>query len=251
MIRFELSTAVTSGYDDKGFLGIQPAAYGTTDGADAGMGPYQQILPLGYYARPLDRGSDKVGAWILTGTEGGKGYAWCVQDPRAASLCPPLTKGSRALVNDSGQIILQDCEADTTTIIVPYLGGSKEHIVTIGKDANGKATIELRHGTGSYVSLTDDGIVARGQGNAQLEVNGDKVNINGNLNCPSAGSFGKATPINTLVTFPGFELFVSTLVSSLGAMTSPTLPPAALATAIGAALTAATATLPTQFLTAL
>lgn len=249
MIRWELTTAVTSGYDENGFIGIQPAALGQSNGADAGMGPYQMVQPLGYYARPLDRDASGVGCWTLSAIEGGKGYAWCIQDPRYARKAPPLSKGSRAIVADDGAFILMDCDTETTTIYRPNKDGSKAHIVTIGKDSNGAETLELRHSSGAYVSATDSGIVVRGTGNGYLEVNGDKLNANGNFNCPGAGSFGGGvSPLNSLVTNIGFQLFVSTLLSQLGAMTSPTLPPQALAGAISAALAAAQAALPTKFL---
>jgi hypothetical protein len=254
MIRLELTQIITSGYDADSFIGVQPAAFGTKGGENSGMGPYQQILPLGYYARPLDRTADGVGCWAICGTEGSKGYAWTIQDPRYADKCPPLTKGSNAIVNCAGAFMLLDYEAETGTILVPYDSGTKEHVITIGKDANGKSTIELRHGDGSYLSITGDGSILRGTGGGFLNVNGGNIDANGNLNCTGAGSFGHALPVNALVPFLGFQAFLTALETALQPLVTPT-PGAPLGTAIAAAiataLTSTTAALKTQYLTAL
>ena len=169
MIRWELTTAVTSEYDDAGFIGVQPAAFGTNGGKNSGIGFYQQVLPLGYYARPIDRDKSGIGSLMFTATEGGKGFSWCVSDPRTSKL-PKISPGSRLWFADDGTYIRMEYSSHTTTINVEYGDGSdRRHVITIGKDGSGNPVILHKHGDGkSKIEISSE----------KIEVTSPTVHVN-------------------------------------------------------------------------
>jgi hypothetical protein len=264
MLKFSLVTCQSSSVDADGFWGVQSDAHSSTvtdlsaNSKGAGLGHFWMQHSFGFIARPVDPDNDNgKGCLLLEGTEGSsEGFSWLAHDPRFYSVIPALTQGSSCMYNSRGMFLFLDSEAETLTQYIPYTDGTakKSHVVTYGKDANGSPSIELRHGNGQYISMVDEKIVLRAKGNASLELDGDNVIANGNLNNPGAGSFGGATPVNTLVTLPGFEVFIQAFATALQPLLTPT-PGApigtAIATAMNAALAATTAALGTKLLTAL
>jgi hypothetical protein len=243
MIRWELTTAIATGYDAAGFLGVQPAAFGTTGGDDSGMGDYQQILPHGYLARPLDRGTDKVGAYLLCATEGGKGYGMPLHDPRVSSVYPPISKGSNGIANDKGAFLVLDYDSDTATQYVPIeFDGSgvptKAHSVQIGKDSStGKACLNLVHANGMAIVMLDETIVIKNAaGDAYIELSADGVVLNGNTKLVGGLDVGGsgAQPVPNLTLFEAWWAGVVSAVSAVPVYGAP----------IGGAMATMTAALP-------
>jgi hypothetical protein len=239
MIRWELTQAITSGYDDFGFVGIQPAAFGTKDGADSGMGAYQQIMPHGYFARPLDKTADGNAAWVLAGVEGGKGYVLTLQDPRSAANLPPHSKGSCGLCNDDGTFFLLDHDAQTATLYVKLDGGTKAHAIQVGYDSSStpKLCLNLIHANGMAILMSDETVVIKNAaGDAYIELNADGIVQNGNTKLVGGLDVGGsgAQPMINLTLFEAWWAGVVAAVTAVPVYGS----------AVGGAMATMTASLP-------
>ena len=232
-IFFDVGTCSLVAKDDAGWYGVQPESLGSET---AGLSGFEMQPTFGFASRPVDK--DGAGACTaLLGYLGSRdGFAWVGHDPRYSAKCPPLTQGSSAQWNSSGAFSLLDSEEETLTIYIPLDGASKAHCVIVGKDANGKRTIELRHADGGYIRIDETSAVIRHNGNGYVEIIGDKVNVNGQMNNPSGGSFGgpSAVPVAKVAELIFWAAKVNASLNSAGFPAPPLSPTVATTSLFGA-----------------
>jgi len=196
--------------DSKSWYGLQVRGFGEDSGLQFEWQPQ-----YGFAARPVDATSG-TGCNAVYSIEGQ--FSWCIHDQRYNDKAPPLTPGSAAQWNYKGAFSLFDCDTETWTVYVPMNNATKAHTVVAGKDANGKEYIELRHANGSYVVLNDDGVVVRHTGDAYVEVNGGKVNLNGEVNTTASLNVGGAAA-QPLVNGTAFQAALGAVATALNALT--------------------------------
>jgi hypothetical protein len=228
-----LSTGLVTQYDEDGFLGVQVEGHGGTE-ATAGLAYAHH--PFGFFGRPLDA-ADGAGAVFLHFSDGDEVHAVALQDPRDASKIPPHSKGSAGVYNSAGQFLLLDHDQETGTWYVPIDGGIRAHVITVGKDGNGKEIVELSHANGSCVTMLDDAITVAGPGGkGSLWIDADgTINIAGNVKLVGGLDVG-GTGAQAMVLAPAFQAWATALAAALNgiAISGP---------AISAAMTTANATL--------
>lgn len=213
-LSFQVGTAVSLGYDENRMLGVQVDAHGENAGDNGRfcLGSY------GLIGRPLAANDEGLGAPVLYADEGREGFAWVGFDHRDLEIAPPLTDGSVALYNSRGAFWLLDYDTETATFYVPMDDGAKAHCFVVGKDANGKRATELRHSDGGYFRIDENSAVIRHNGNGYIEIKGDKINLNGQLNNPSGGSFGgpASQPVVNATALAAAMSTAATAISALG-----------------------------------
>lgn len=106
-IDWDCYVAMTSVYDDGGFLSIQYDAYGE---GNSGVHPAQAKPPLGILSRPLDPVLDPLtgvpnpskSCELFLAEEGGQTFAVATIDPRNMKALPTLAKGESVFFNSLG-----------------------------------------------------------------------------------------------------------------------------------------------------
>ena len=162
-LRWELSTAILTEYDDDGFIGVQIDPHGTQPGMT-----YSELHhAFGFMARPVAPNSEGVGCNLLQAWEGDELHCWLAADPRYIAALPELSEGSSVQYSSRGAFGLLDAEEDTWTKYVPVefnAAGTptKAHLIQVGIDGNGKRVINIVHADGFTISMhEDDGIQVR------------------------------------------------------------------------------------------
>lgn len=228
-MRFELGVSQLTAYDDDGFIGLQIDSLTK----DKGVSPFELFGQFGFVSRPLDPDSDGTGCTVLHAQQGGRqGYAWALTDPRVVSKRPQLNKGGSAQYASDGQFLSMDPDAHVSTHYVPYeFDGSgtptKAHVVTIGKDPNGRAIVELSSGTGLAVTLLDDVItISNADGSAWIQVDGNGTTIIGPLKAFGGADIGGpgSEPLAKAAALLEWAATVNTALAGLGATIPPLVP---------------------------
>jgi hypothetical protein len=226
----ELGVAVASVYDDDGFLGIQVDTHGDND---AGVPPFQALMPYGLLGRPLDPESTGEGCNVVFWPDGDESHCIALNDPRIAAVAPQATKGSTGLCNARGAFQLLDYDSETLTIYVPLDDGDRAHVITIGKDDNGADYLGIVQCNGLAVSMLDDELVIKNRaGTAYIQVDDEGIILNGNVKLVGGLDVGGGTAL-PLVLAPAMLTWMNAVASAVGGI--PTGGPAA-----GAAIALAT-----------
>lgn len=224
-----VATAVCCEQDEFGWYGVQCDSF-----AEKGSALDSCYQPsYGFAARPVDATFDAEGnvdegcQVIKAGSGRTKALAWLGHDTRYSDKCPPLTKGSCAQWNAKGAFSLLDYDADTWTLYVPRVNGTKAHTVVVGQDSNGKAYIELRHQLGSYLALTEDSAVLRHTGSALIEVLSDAINLNGKVNTTASFTVGgvAAQPLTNNTALLLYLEALEALIAAFAVIIDTKLPP--------------------------
>lgn len=180
-------------YDANGFLGVQVDAYGEadTDGKPPGLPSVEAWHPYGAYGRPPDPdvddgGNIKFSCATVTLWEGkSEAYALFLNDPRVQPKLPLLPKGGSATYGADGSFASFNPDTHTWTLYIPYeFDGSgtatKAHVVTVGKDGNGKPIVEMAHGNGQAITMLGDNLVMSGKGGTNyIEISESGGTLNG------------------------------------------------------------------------
>ena len=234
-IRFqgiELGVAVASVYDDDGFLGVQVDTHGEDD---AGVPPFQALMPYGLIGRPLDPESDGEGSNVLFWDDGDLSHCIALNDPRVQSVAPQATKGSVGQCNAAGAFQLFDYDTETYTLYVPVDGGAKAHVITVGKDENGADYLGLVQCDGLSITMLDDEIVISNRaGNAYVQIDDSGIILNGNVKLVGGLDVGGGTAL-PLVLGPALITWMNAVAAAVGGIpTGGTAAGAAIATATSA-----------------
>lgn len=200
-LAWDIGTCTVTTYVDGELVG-QVSRY-----SGAGGAPYQVHSPYGFRSRPADPDSDGVGAQALYAIEGNEGHVWFLSDSRDDDKVPKLDKGGSVQHNALGSFGVlankSDTKDGTYTLYIPVeFNGSgtptKAHVVTVGKDPNGKANISIVHADGMAIVMdgdaktvvikSDDGLASivlkHGGG---IDIFGTKITVFGPLQIGGAG----------------------------------------------------------------
>ena len=158
---FRLHTALQSGYDSNGFLGVQVDPYGDEN---AGTAPIPLFQPIGITSRPAEPADASTGTPVIVGTDGASCLAWCGLDRKVQAKLPTLTEGSTCVYAANGAYILLDADAGTISIVHASSDGTTSSTITI--DNSGSITI-----TGGTITLTGNVNIGNG-GHALLTAPG-------------------------------------------------------------------------------
>lgn len=223
-LEFDLGTIAHTAYDDAGWIGVRILGYAPED-TEPGLGDSELQTQFGFTSRPVDRNSAGGCETLYASAGNSESFAFLGKDARYTAKCPPLYQGSSAHWASDGQYILLDTEKHTSTWYV--LRGSVAHVITVGEDADGNATIALQHSNGGYVTINQDGVTVRGVGDGFLNVNGSEVAINGKATTTASMTVGgvaalsvaKADPIISYLS--ALETTLSAIAAALDAKTPP------------------------------
>lgn len=149
----ELGTCVATQIDENGFYGVQIDGLG---GADAAIHFEQLSHSYGFFALPLDPVGG-IGCSLFRWNQRRRRHTWLADDPRIASKIPPIKKGGSCQYASDGSFASFDPETHTWTLYVPYASTptAKAHLVTVGKDGNGKPIVEFASGEGPSFTILD------------------------------------------------------------------------------------------------
>jgi hypothetical protein len=249
-IRYELGQALHTFYDAAGFLRAQPDAFGES----AQVKAPETVHPLGFAARPPATsknpdGSAKGGGGckVRVGYDGNElHHTEFVGDQRDIANLPPIGEAGGSTQYAPGAAApsfdKHDSEDGTKQIYVEI--GDSAHLVTIGKDGNGDAIVEIVHADGMALTMLKESVVLKNKaGDVYLELKAGGGTLNGNWKV--TGAFDVGSTSFPMVLFPPLATLVAALAGLASALASePALLPAtktaagALVTAIGAFLTA-------------
>jgi hypothetical protein len=208
-LEFDIGTIAHTAYDDAGWIGVRMQGYAETE-SDAGLGDSELQTQFGFTSRPVDRTAAGGCESLYASAGNSESFAFLGKDARYTAQCPPLYQGSSVHWASDGQFILLDTEKHTSTWYV--LRGSVAHVITVGEDANGNSTISLQHSNGSYVTINQDGVTARGIGDSFLNVNGSEVAINGKATTTASMTVGGVAALSVAKADP--------IIAYLGALES-------------------------------
>jgi hypothetical protein len=224
-MKFEISTALLTGYDADGFLGVQVDAHGSK-----GFTPYTLWHTYGFVSRPLDP-DDDTGCTVLQAEQGRQGFAWLLNDPRVQSKVPQVKQGGSAQYASDGAFASLDPETHTWTLYVPYEFANdvatKAHVVTVGVDGNGKPIVELSSGTGLSVTLLDETItIANADGSAWIQLDANGTTVIGPLKAYGGCDLGgeASLPLAKAAELTTWAALVSAALNTLGAPVAPLSP---------------------------
>lgn len=225
MINLALGKALLTVRDENGFIGVQrdPLALKSLE-ADAPA--YELLHTFGFASRPLDPTNGK-GCSLLHWSDGSEGFALLANDPRLASIIPPIPKGGSVQYGSDGSFASFDPETHTWSLYVPYQQG-KAHSITAGRDGNDKPILEVVHGDGMAVTMLERSLVLRNAaGDAYIEVNDAGIVINGNVKINGAleANGAKITPTGDVQTATGVSLALHTHLTAMGPSMVPTPTP--------------------------
>lgn len=195
-IRFEYGQCVLCEYDSSGVLKAQP------DGA--GVAPqvasYDVMWPLGFAARaPVATADSKGkpigggGCNILIGKDGTEYRVQLMGDYRDLVRIPPLPVEGGSVQYAPG------CQTPSFHTISSKDGthqiyvevGDSAHVITIGRDANDEAVLEITHSRGMALTFFKDKAVLKNRtGNVYAELNDDGGILNGNWKVTGAFDVG-------------------------------------------------------------
>jgi len=215
-IRYELGQVVHTLYDAAGFLRAQPDAFGEAPQVKAP----EVIHPLGFGARPPATATNpdgKVkgggGCKLRVGYDGNElHHVEFVGDQRDLAKIPPISDKGGSVQYAPGAAApsfdKHDSEDGTKQIYVEI--GESAHLITIGKDGNGDAIVELTHADGMALTMLKESVVLKNKtGDVYLELKADGGTLNGNWKVTGAFDIGETS--FPLVKFP-------VLVTALGTM---------------------------------
>jgi hypothetical protein len=216
-------------YDDDGFLGVQVDTHGRDD---AGVPPFQALMPYGLIGRPLDPESNGEGSNVLFWEDGDESHCIALNDPRVQTVAPQATKGSVGLCNARGAFFLLDYDDDTATLYVPVDSGSKAHVITVGKDGNGADFLGIVQCNGLSVTMLDDELVISNRaGTAYIQLDDSGIILNGNLKLVGGLDVGGGTAL-PLVLGPALLTWMNSVAAAVsGIPTGGAAAGAAIATA--------------------
>lgn len=268
-LAWDLGTVTGSFYDEDGFLGLTPDAYGEER---SGVEPYESHLPHGVFARPHDpdRGADGApgrGCTLLQAMEGGRGHAFMCSDPRVVERLPQVSKGSGGIyggpLNKDPSFGVFDGDSGAFTLAVGYAHGAdgkptKTCLIAIDNRTPGQEAVTIRHGDGMSITMLAGGknstVIKNKGGDAYLEVNDDGIVQNGATQVNGGmvvGALPAATPVATspavIATFNALIAGLNSVAASAG-LTAPAS--VAAAQIASQAATAAMAKIPAQNLSA-
>jgi hypothetical protein len=193
----QLGMCVTSVYDDDGFVGIQCDVFGE---AESGMPPFDAVHPYGFEGRPLDRDAALAGAEALYWFDGPEGHVMPLGDSRGAGYLPQLSKGSSRQYSALGQFMLLDYDAETATLYTPFDSQTKAHVLTMGKDGNGKPYVGIVQSEGLALLMLEDSLVIKNAaGDAYIELNSTGIVLNGNVKLVGGLDVGGGTALPLLI----------------------------------------------------
>lgn len=175
-VAHDVTTALTSSYDDDGFAEIQLDAYG-----DDGSVQAQGAGWFGVMVRPLDAEDGVPSCEIVRLTSGEQELAFCGVDPRVVPKLPlPLQKGGVVYYDAAGSYLL--FKPDDKTIEVHPASGGKVRIVV------GSTVFEQ---TESGISITGDLTVS---GEVTAKSGAQPVRLSTHVHPTGVGPSGAPTP---------------------------------------------------------
>jgi hypothetical protein len=250
----DLCQAVTSEYDEDGFLLIFHDAYGEKK---AGVHPGEAHWPGGLFFRPRDADADNnanhgLGNTVWQTWEGNQSHIEIGSDPRAVPKLPRLKKGGSGLYGDTGKGQLPyvnfDGDSGSFTLYVPYdfTGDVPGKAMSISIDvASGTPNMQLIHGSGCVVSLQSDGsvsLVSSDKGSSVTVSAGGNVVVNGNTSVQGAvlmGDPSTAQPVALATLLQAYlTLLESAVAAGIGAVPGGQAGATAFTTAVNAAAAA-------------
>jgi hypothetical protein len=226
LIGFRLHLGRLTEYDDNGFLSLQHDAFG-----EKGSAPLEVLHPYGFASRQLDpevaEGDVSYACNVLVGWEGADAVALQLNDPRVQGKIPPLKKGGSAQYGSDGGFSVFDPETHTRTTYVPYQfetddegieTATKAHVVTVGKDGNGKPIVELASGEGPSVTILGTTIViSSAGGSAYLELTDSGLNVIGAFKAAGGADLGGPTSM-PLTKFAPLSAHLTAIQAALAAI---------------------------------
>lgn len=244
-ITFELGQAILSSYVD-GFLRVQPDGLGP----EPKVGSHEVKHPLGFHSRPNDPetnpdGSAQEGAAadLLIGRDGSERFAFLLGDRRSVAGIPPLKKGSSVHYACSPLPSFFVLNGDDGTAQLYIEVGDSAHVITIGNDGNGEATLELTHARGMALTFFRDKAVLKNRtGSVYAELSDTLGTLNGNWKV--TGAFDVGATSFPLVKAPALITELTAVQTALTALAAAVSGLAALgpnSSVSAAAATAATA----------
>lgn len=185
MIKFEYARCESSEWIE-GALKVQPDALGE-DGSNDGA---ESMQPLGLFARPDDPSSEG-GAGALVGRHGDQTFLAPQTDLRnigtvpqgpkgSATLYAPKTKLTSYLHLDGGAVEGRGFQQ----LLIKYgSGAGKSLSITLDTRTADAENIQIRHGNGHGILLSGDDkvFINSANGAVSIELNNDKIVLNGNV----------------------------------------------------------------------
>ena len=181
-IDFEYARCESSEWKS-GALYIQPDALGD-GGANEGA---KTMQPLGIFARPADP-TTKGGAGALVGRHGDTTFIAPQWDPRNAGTVPQGPTGSMTVYAPQPTLTSYlHLDGGTeegnayTQLLIKY--GDKSLSLTFDTSTDGEENIQIRHGEGHGILFSGDKkvFINSANGAVSLELNDDKIVLNGNV----------------------------------------------------------------------
>jgi hypothetical protein len=166
----ELSATSYAGYDEDDFPVVSHDSYAADPSKRGSVSAFELHHPFGFasFPRDPDVDDDKLpipgkacDVWVEDVGEDTHGHLG--RDPRFMGGVPKLTGGSSCQYAATGSFLLLDGSVDdgTMTLYVPLPGDEKAHVVTVGKDATGKASLGLVHCDGMAIMMLDGKLVMK------------------------------------------------------------------------------------------
>ncbi|WP_394847407.1 hypothetical protein LZC95_08070 [Pendulispora brunnea] len=228
-LHHDIGIAMLSVYDADGFLGLQVDGFGESQ---SGLQPYEVHGGTGgFYYRPDDPAVDSNGepipgqaCQVLFGTEGGRGHAWVLNDPRSLSVLPQLKKGSSIQFARQGYSFhLIDGQSGSHIIYVPYgfdasgKNPSKSCSIAVNVDDPDAPFVSILVGDGTAIQLKDGAVTFRAaNGKSFVTVAGDGTQVVGGLAVTGGVSLGSEAAGN-LVLFEAFAMWAQALEKKVAA----------------------------------
>lgn len=196
-IRYELGQSLNTEYDQDGFLRAQPDGFGESPQVKSA----EVVHPLGFGARPPATSRDARGNFkggggckVRVGYDGNElHHVEFVGDQRDLALIPPIGDAGGSVQYAPGapapSFDKHDSEDGTKQIYIEV--GDSAHLVTIGKDGNGKPIVEIVHAEGMAIQMLEGGVVIKNAaGDGYVEVNAGGITLNGNIKITGALDVG-------------------------------------------------------------
>jgi hypothetical protein len=234
----QLGTVQLTVTDENGFIGVQrdPFALRSEEGK-AAFG--QLVHSFGFVSRPLDP-VDGRGCGIFFDNDNREEVGWLASDLRLVDKYPPQKKGGSCQYAADGQFANMDPELHTWSLYVPYSSSpAKAHLVTVGKDGNGKPIVELSSGAGPSFTLLDKvGTWSNASGSSYITLDDGGTSVIGPFKAAGGADIGGPSA-EFLVKFAALQAHLIAVQAALSAIAGvPIVAPAA-----SAPVAAATATL--------
>jgi hypothetical protein len=213
-LNFDIGISLLSEYDENGFLGIQIDAYGE---GKAGVQAYESHGVGGFLYRPCDPELDSDGnpvpstaAQVLYALEGGRGHAWCLNDPKSVARLPRLKKsGSIQFGNRGYSFHVINGETGSHFIYVPYgfdakgENPTKSCSITVNVDDPSSPFLSFVLGDGTALTLQDGtATIKSASGKSWVAVSDDGTDVSGGLNVRGGVSVGDESALSVALYEP-------------------------------------------------